>query len=507
VTTMQWMFYNASAFNQPIGKWNTAAVTNMRSMFYGASAFNQPLCWKKLPATDRIGMFSWSATPGFAAEATSGHCAFASNELVFAALALTINLAVAALAAIALQVWAIDKTGRRATSVAPANVQSEYPVGQPGSNNASVRQRLAAIEQPQAAATQPKATSLINAPTSPIEAQTDGPSTGKPTSALSDEPSDEPSNAPSSNAPSNARETVTTQPTSAKAPTSQVKAPTSPIAPAATQLRAAVEQPQAATDDSAAAAAREASPDDTRLGGSRGILGVTWAELRVALWLTLTCAVTAALVAVPAGAVYFFGEESLASLGFSDTYAFRDTARMQRREPYTVEFDTGGSSRTALWASIVLRSTWKVTISQFCLPVCSVAYLGASLKVCCVVLGSAILAFMVSSAAAVVSQNDTFLVYSPALSNALLVVALKLICPRNSAIHRHVLKQALVVSMGNVLVANVIPEKTVRTRTSHSIRHAELQWNTDLTLPVHRTWFASCKRLFCSTCTRRRAGA
>jgi hypothetical protein len=55
--------------------------------------------------------------------------------------------------------------------------------------------------------------------------------------------------------------------------------------------------------DSAAAAARGAAPDDTGLGGSRGSLGVTWAELRVALWLSLTCAVTAALVAVPASVV------------------------------------------------------------------------------------------------------------------------------------------------------------------------------------------------------------
>jgi hypothetical protein len=61
--------------------------------------------------------------------------------------------------------------------------------------------------------------------------------------------------------------------------------------------------------DSAAAAAREAAPDDTGLGGSRGSLGVTWAELRVALWLSLTCAVTAALVAVPASVVYLFGQD------------------------------------------------------------------------------------------------------------------------------------------------------------------------------------------------------
>jgi hypothetical protein len=217
--------------------------------------------------------------------------------------------------------------------------------------------------------------------------------------------------------------------------------------------------------DSAAAAAREAAPDDTGLAGSRGSLGVTRDELRVALWLSVVCAVTAALVAVSAGAVYFFGHDlSYASLGegVHRMYAFRDTARMQRREPYTVEFDL--STTTARWRR-VLTDTWNLTLLLFCFPVCYVAYLGASLKVCCVVLGSAVLAFMVSSAGFVVSGNDAFINYSGALGLALLVAALKLICPRNSKIPTHAIKQALVLMVGNVLVTNVIPEKTVRTAT------------------------------------------
>jgi hypothetical protein len=215
--------------------------------------------------------------------------------------------------------------------------------------------------------------------------------------------------------------------------------------------------------DSAAVAARGAAGDDSGLHGSRGILGVTRGELLVALWLSLACAVTAALVAVPAGAVFFFGQDLVsASLGegVDKKYAFRDTVRMQRREPYTVEFDW--STTTSRWGSI-LWSTWQQIFLLFCFPVCYVAYLGASLKVCCVVLGSAVIAFMVSSAGFVVSGNDAFLSYSGALGFALLVAAFKLICPRNSKIPRHALKQALVLMVGIVLLTNVIPEKTVRT--------------------------------------------
>jgi trimeric autotransporter adhesin len=38
---MSFMFYQAIAFNQNIGSWNTAAATNMSGMFYQATAFNQ----------------------------------------------------------------------------------------------------------------------------------------------------------------------------------------------------------------------------------------------------------------------------------------------------------------------------------------------------------------------------------------------------------------------------------------------------------------------------------
>jgi surface protein len=45
VTNMEWMFYYAVAFNQPIGSWDVSNVKNMGSMFWGARAFNQNISY------------------------------------------------------------------------------------------------------------------------------------------------------------------------------------------------------------------------------------------------------------------------------------------------------------------------------------------------------------------------------------------------------------------------------------------------------------------------------
>ena len=43
VTSMSYMFYGESSFNQPLNKWNVSNVKYMRHMFQVASSFNQPL--------------------------------------------------------------------------------------------------------------------------------------------------------------------------------------------------------------------------------------------------------------------------------------------------------------------------------------------------------------------------------------------------------------------------------------------------------------------------------
>jgi surface protein len=58
VTNMGGMFYEASAFNQPIGAWNTANVTNMSAMFSRSTSFNQPISSWNVVRTQKWGFFS-----------------------------------------------------------------------------------------------------------------------------------------------------------------------------------------------------------------------------------------------------------------------------------------------------------------------------------------------------------------------------------------------------------------------------------------------------------------
>merc|ERR1719487_1898219 len=43
VTTMNRMFYGATAFNRDIADWDVSSVTDMREMFYGATSFNHDI--------------------------------------------------------------------------------------------------------------------------------------------------------------------------------------------------------------------------------------------------------------------------------------------------------------------------------------------------------------------------------------------------------------------------------------------------------------------------------
>ena len=51
--------FTATAFNQPIGNWNTGKVTNMQNMFTYATAFNQDIGnWNTGKVTDMSTCFS-----------------------------------------------------------------------------------------------------------------------------------------------------------------------------------------------------------------------------------------------------------------------------------------------------------------------------------------------------------------------------------------------------------------------------------------------------------------
>jgi hypothetical protein len=192
--------------------------------------------------------------------------------------------------------------------------------------------------------------------------------------------------------------------------------------------------------------------------------GLPWHDLRVALRLSIACALTAALLAAPAGTVEFFLQdvfwdtENIRGLDWCGP--LRDMERIHRREAIVVGRDW---NTTAARVQIIVAGTWTQTLGMCFFPLSYVAYLGArSLKVWCLVIGSAVLSYAVVSLAFMLSGQYAFLNYSPAVAFAFLILALKMACPRGSKIPAQAVKQAIVLMVGNVLVMNVIPESSVR---------------------------------------------
>jgi surface protein len=61
VTSLAWMFTNATSMNEPIGHWDVASIVHMDSLFYGATRFNQNLnSWNVSKVTHMNGMFAWA---------------------------------------------------------------------------------------------------------------------------------------------------------------------------------------------------------------------------------------------------------------------------------------------------------------------------------------------------------------------------------------------------------------------------------------------------------------
>ena len=71
---MDGMFYENEGFNEDISAWGTSGVTSMNVMFYGASAFNQDLDWCVDDGVSLNSAFSGTPCESTSCGLTQGNC-------------------------------------------------------------------------------------------------------------------------------------------------------------------------------------------------------------------------------------------------------------------------------------------------------------------------------------------------------------------------------------------------------------------------------------------------
>jgi surface protein len=77
---MESMCEGATAFNQDLGGWNTAATTNMNRMFFGATACRRDLCLWYTPDPRSVNeMFTGADCPTTADPGKGSYCFLCTN--------------------------------------------------------------------------------------------------------------------------------------------------------------------------------------------------------------------------------------------------------------------------------------------------------------------------------------------------------------------------------------------------------------------------------------------